>query len=124
MPNTISFRGDTIWEDGPEFNLTPGGMGEDAVEARSQTGTGYWIKPAGFSYAEHRLDLVFATSDPGALRESLNDMATAVLGTLAVPGWGSFTKCRLLAPSDFSSFKSDDATGYIVRVTLTFREYP
>jgi hypothetical protein len=54
----------------------------------------------------------------------ISALMTPALGSLVIPGEGALAKCRLSEASEFESFKSDAATGYIVRASLTFIQYP
>ncbi|MBI1291205.1 hypothetical protein GC173_08160 [bacterium] len=127
MAEQITFRGSVLWDDatnGAGWDFRPGMVTEEATEAKAPLGVGFWVKPAGSTPATHTLELAWRTTDKSALALSIRSLATVSLGALVVPGWGSFGNCRLSAVSEFESFKSDAATGYIVRATLTFTEYP
>lgn len=126
MPEQITFRGSVLWDDsvtGAGWSFTPGATVEAAIEAKAPLGDGYWIKPAGRELTSHSLELTWLTSDPGGLRAAVQALASATLGTLVVPGWGSFSRCRLSGVGNFTPQKSEGAK-YLVSTSLTFTQYP
>lgn len=127
MAETITFKGTTIWDgatNGAGYDFTPSALVVNITEAGAPLGTGYWIKQGNTTPATHTLDLNWATTDKAALRSAIEALATATLGSLVLPDWGTFTNCRLSGVGTFDSRKSSSSTGYIVTATLTFTQYP
>jgi hypothetical protein len=127
MAEQILYRSVVLWDsaaNGAGWDFKPGVLVDEASEAKAPLGVGYWVKPAGVATATHTLELAWRTSNKLGIASTVRGLATAALGPLVVPGWGTFAKCRLSSVSDFESFKSDAATGYILRATLTFTQYP
>lgn len=127
MAEQITFRGVVLWDDavnGAGWSFKPGVLVDEASEAKAPLGVGYWVKPAGVATATHSLELAWRTTNKLGIAGTVRGLTSVVLGALVVPGWGTFGNCRLSGVSDFESFKSDAATGYIVKATLTFTEYP
>jgi hypothetical protein len=125
MADVILFRGTTIWDgatNGAGWSFRRNLMGEGVVEAQAPLGDGYWLKPASKAAVTHSLELAWRVTDKGALAAMISGLMTPALGSLVIPGEGTFTKCRLSEASEFESFKSD-GSAYVVRSTLTFTQY-
>jgi hypothetical protein len=127
MPEQIVFKNSAIWDSdtngiGWAFSQSP--FVAAASEARAPLGTGTWVKPAGVDPVQHSLECEFRASAPATIKTLLEGKATFGLGTLTVPGHGTFTRCRLTSIGTLDTQKSSDDIGYIVRTTLTFTQYP
>ena len=73
---------------------------------------------------EHKLELIWITDDPAALKAAIEALATEDLGDLVVPIWGTFSNCRLSNISEWVNITPTDDSKYLIRATLTFTEYP
>lgn len=127
MATTITYQGTTLWDsatNGAGWNLRPGVIVREVIDKAPSLGIGYWVKPANKARATHVLEIAWHTTTPGALIALVDGLANGSLGSLVVPGWGTFLRCRLADVGELRSFKSDSVTGYVVETSLTFEQYP
>ena len=125
MPETITFRGSTIWSDaagGVGYKMRLGSPVPQVVEVPSELGVGVWLKPANTSVADHVLELQWVTATPSTPRAAILALAGITRGTLVVPSHGTLTNLRLYDVSDWDQTPIEG--GYALRVALTFREDP
>jgi hypothetical protein len=124
--STITFAGQTVWAaatNGAGWSFTPGVPVGGAVEKKAPLGEGWWVLPEGSDFVDHQLELQWRATTPAVIEALLRALPRNVTGSLVVPGHTTKTRCRLAGVGALSSFRSDAGTGYIVRTTLTFREY-
>jgi hypothetical protein len=125
---SITFRGDTIWDDGSNgeaFDFSPGVRHQQAIVSEATIGTGHWIKQGNVTPAIHVLVLDWFTSDPEdipELIEALAEDAASELGTLSVPVFGTYSGCMMDPPGQFKVEKVEG--GYHIHGVLTFRQFP
>ena len=125
--SVISFRGTTIWSsatNGAGWRFAPGARVRESVDKTAPLGDGTWSLPGRLPEVEHSLELQWRAATPAVIEALIAGLAGNISrGALVVPGYRAYPYCRLSGVGSFDSFKSDSATGYIVRTTLTFTEY-
>lgn len=129
MAIQITYRGATLWDntvDGAGYSFRPGASKRDVIETRAPNGgVGYWVQDNGIEAVEHELELAWRYGIPTTLLATIKALAeNSALGTLTIPVWGSYSNCRIANVEWGEAQASDAATGYLVRATLTFRQYP
>lgn len=124
--SVITFSGHTVWAaatNGVGWRLLPGVPVGGDVEKKAPLGEGWWVLPGGAEATDHTLELQWRAATPSVIETLLRNIPRGVTGALVVPGYSTKARCRLAGISDLDSFKSDAVTGWIVKATLTFREY-
>jgi len=122
----ITYKGDTIFScatGGVGWKFTPGFRVKQAYEIQASVGEGYWIKEGPTSAATHTLELTYKASAASVIA-LVYDLIDHRLGTLAVPNYGSFTNCRLSAVSSVETVMLANDDDLVLRLSLTFTQYP
>jgi hypothetical protein len=125
--STITYRGVTIWAaatNGAGWKFVPSGLARAAIRATPAVGTGHWLKPGNVEPAGMTLELQWRVSGPNVPKALVEPLADHQLGALVVPAWGTYLRVQLVGVGEFDAFKSDAATGWIVRSTLEFLQFP
>lgn len=127
MADTITYRGSAIWSnatDGAGYSFRPATPRREVMETRAPNGgVGYWIQDNGVEAVTHTLEVAWRHAVPATLLANIQAAAMdSTLGSLVVPVWGTFTNCRLEGVEWGESQGSDGV--YLIRATLTFRQYP
>lgn len=128
MSDVITFRGTTIFNTattsprGIGWSLSPGMLAQDAIEATPAQGIGTFVKAGNVPPATHTLELAWFATDAGALRLSIEALATTTTGSLVLPVWGTLARCRLDGASGWEAIPTDG--GYLVKASLSFVQYP
>lgn len=127
MSDTITFNGTTLYStgDGIGHSFVPGILQRNVIEERAPLGTGYWLKDNGIDATTHTLVLAWHLSGPGlaSKRTTLFNLMTVSTGTLYLPGYGTYTNCRLARITNWQVVGTTN-NEYLVSVALEFVEYP
>ena len=122
----VTFGGVTIANESSEaasWRFTPGVRGKETIEEAAPQGVGFFLKDGITEAVDHRLDVVWVV---GAVKTKLDVLAGLkggrVTRALVVPEYGTLARCVLTAV-DPDEMRATEG-GYLLRASLTFREFP
>lgn len=123
---SITLGNGTIWSgssSGTGWMFTPSSITQIVIEEKSPLGSQYWVKCNGKNPAVHSLELSWFTSNIRTIYDNMITLMSANLLTLTVPGWGSFTNCRISNINDWKTIKAD-GSNYNLFCTIEITQYP
>jgi hypothetical protein len=127
----LTFRGVTFFDStstgangGASGVLVPSPMVVEVIEKPVPLGIGYFLKPGNAGPAVHTFDGTWRTTNPAGLLAIISSLGGLPAGLLTDTQWGSFANCVLDPPGTLVPEKTSDEHGYLIRLSLTFRQYP